>query len=152
MATWSLRHVQTGTRLTFLANANQLNAPGSSQLANQVKPFKKLYGIGSSPWFDTTSFTQPSGAVLGDSGVNIFSGPSLFTFDSSLFRTIPIHRSLSLELRMDAFNAFNHPVFGNPSTSLTSASYGEVTGTAGTGVNGTAGAPRALQFAGTLRF
>jgi hypothetical protein len=147
-----IMHVQTGTRLTFLANANQLNAPGSSQLANQVTPFKKLYGIGSSPWFDTTSFTQPSGAVLGDSGVNILSGPGLFTFDSSVFRAIPIHESLSLELRMDAFNAFNHPVFANPSTSLTSASYGYVTGTAGTGVNGTAGAPRALQFAGTLRF
>ena len=141
-------HVQTGTPLTVLANANHLNAPGSSQLANQVAPFKKLYGIGTKPWFDTTSFTQPSGIALGDSGVNIYSGPGLFTFDSSVFRTIPIHDSLSFELRVDAFNAFNHPVFANPTTSLTSASYGYVTGTAGTGINGTAGAPRALQLAG----
>lgn len=146
-------HAQTGTPLTFLADASQLNAPGSSQLANQVKPFKKLYGIGTgNPWFETTSFTQPVGPVLGNSGVNIYSGPGLFTFDSSLFRTIPIRESVSLELRMDAFNALNHPVFANPTTSLTSASYGYVTGTAGTGVNGTAGAPRALQFAGTITF
>jgi len=146
-------HVQTGTPLTFLADANQLNAPGSSQLADQVAPFKKLYGIGTGhPWFDTSSFTQPVGPVLGNSGVNIYSGPGLFTFDSSLFRTIPIRESVALELRMDAFNALNHPVFGNPTTSLTSASYGYVTGTAGTGVNGTAGAPRALQFAGTIIF
>jgi len=146
-------HVQTGTPLTFLADANQLDAPGSSQLANQIKPFKKLYGIGKgNPWFDTTSFTQPVGPVLGDSGENIYSGPGLFTFDSSLFRTIPIRESVALELRMDAFNAFNHPVFANPTTSLTSASYGYVTGTAGTGVNGTAGSPRAIQFAGTITF
>lgn len=146
-------HVQTGTPLTFFADANQLDAPGSSQLADEVKPFKKLYGIGTGhPWFDTTAFTQPEGAVLGNSGVNIYSGPGLFTFDASTFRTIPIRKSISLELRMDAFNAFNHPVFGNPTTSLTSASYGYVTGTAGTGVNGTAGAPRAIQFAGTIHF
>lgn len=146
-------HVQTGTPLTFFADGNQLDAPGTSQLADEVKPFKKLYGIGTGhPWFDTTAFTQPVGAVLGDSGVNIDSGPGLFTFDASAFRTIPIRESISLELRMDAFNAFNHPVFGNPTTSLTSASYGYVTGTAGTGVNGTAGAPRAIQFAGTIRF
>lgn len=148
-----IMHVQTGTALTFFADANQLNAPGSSQLANQVKPFKKRYGIGTgNPWFDTTSFTQPVGPVLGNSGVNIYSGPGLFAFDSSLFRTIPIRDSVSLELRMDAFNALNHPVFANPTTSLTSASYGYVTGTAGNGVNGTAGAPRALQFAGTITF
>jgi hypothetical protein len=146
-------HVQTGTPLTFLADANQLDAPGSSELANQVKPLKKLYGIGTGkPWFDTTAFTQPVGAVLGNSGVDIYSGPGLFTFDSSLFRTIPIRESVALELRMDAFNALNHPVFANPTTSLTSASYGYVTGTAGTGVNGTAGAPRAVQFAGTITF
>lgn len=146
-------HVQTGTPLTFFADANQLNAPGSSELANQVKPFRKLYGIGKgNPWFDTTSFTQPVGPVEGNSGVSVFSGPGLFTFDSSLFRTIPIRESVALELRMDAFNAFNHPVFANPTTSLTSASYGYITGTAGTGVNGTAGSPRALQFAGTITF
>ncbi len=146
-------HVQTGTPLTFLADANQLNAPGSSQLANQMKPFRKLYGIGTgNPWFDKSSFVQPVGPVLGNSGVNVFSGPGLFTFDSSLFRTIPIHESMALELRMDAFNALNHPVFANPTTSLTSASYGYVTGTAGTGVNGTAGSPRAVQFSGTITF
>ncbi|HUA98079.1 MAG TPA: carboxypeptidase-like regulatory domain-containing protein [Terracidiphilus sp.] len=146
-------HVQSGTPLTFTADASQLDAPGSSQLANEVKPFRKLYGIGTSqPWFDTSAFTQPVGAVLGDTGENIYSGPGLFTFDASAFRTIHIHDALALELRMDAFNAFNHPVFSNPNTSLTSASFGDVTGTVGTGVNGTAGTPRALQFAGTFRF
>lgn len=146
-------HVQTGLPMTFLANANQLNAPGTSQLANQVKPFRKLYGIGTgNPWFDTTAFTQPNGTALGNSGVNIFSGPGLFTFDSSLFRTIRLRESMALELRADAFNAFNHPVFANPNTNLTSASYGYVTGTAGTGVNGTAGTPRSVQFAATVNF
>ena len=71
---------------------------------------------------------------------------------SALFRTFVIHDNLALKLRADAFNILNHSVFGNPSTALSSASFGEVTSTAGTGVNGTPGTPRHLQFAATLVF
>ncbi len=149
----TIMHIQTGTPLTFTANANQLNVPGTSQVANQVKPFRKLHGIGTSQyWFDPSSFVQPVGLALGNTGENIYSGPGLFTLDASAFRTFPIHESVTLQLRADAFNVLNHPVFGNPGSSLTSTNFGRVTSTAGTGVNGTAGAPRALQFAGTLRF
>lgn len=149
----SILHISTGTPLTFTASGQQLNAPGTIQLAQQVSPFKKLHGIGTSHyWFDPTSFTTPSGATEGNIGQNIYSGPGLFTLDSSIFREFPIRDSLVLKLRMDAFNVLNHPVFNNPSTALTSASFGRVTSTAGTGVNGTPGTPRQLQFAATFNF
>ena len=38
---------------------------------------------------------------------------------------------VSTELRADAFNAFNHPAFGNPNGSFGSATFGQVTGMAG---------------------
>jgi hypothetical protein len=149
----SILHVNTGTPLTFTASGAQLNAPGTIQLAKQVASLKKLYGIGTTRhWFDPTSFVTPAGATEGNIGQNIYSGPGLFTLDSSIFRQFPIRESLVLKLRMDAFNVLNHPVFNNPSTSLTSASFGEVTSTAGTGVNGTPGTPRQLQFAATINF
>lgn len=149
----TILHIQTGTPLTFTADASHVNAPGTSQVANEIKPFRKLYGIGTSKhWFDTTAFVQPSGTALGNTGLNIYSGPGLFTLDASAFRSFQIRNSMTLQFRMDAFNVLNHPVFSNPNTSLTSSSFGEVTGTVGTGVNGTAGTPRALQFAGILRF
>ncbi len=147
-------HIQTGTPLTFTASANQLNAPGNTQVANEVKPFRKLYGIGTSKnWFDTTAFTQPVGPVFGNTGQNIYSGPGLFTLDASAFRSFPIRGSVVLQFRMDAFDVLNHPVFSNPNTSLTSPSFGKITSTLGTyTVNGTPGQPRALQFAGILSF
>ena len=67
------------------------------------------------------------------------------TLDGSLFRTFPIHEALAVQLRADAFNALNHPTFANPGVSLTSTSFGEVTGTAGSNA-------RVLQFAATLSF
>jgi hypothetical protein len=141
----SLLHVQAGTPLLFTADASQLNAPATIQVPNQVKPFTRLHGIGThTPWFDPTSFTQPVGPVLGNVGKNAFSGPGSVTFDASAARSFAIRESLALKLRMDAFNALNHPTFSNPDTTLTDSSFGQVTATAG--------AARTLQLAATLSF
>jgi hypothetical protein len=51
---------------------------------------------------------------------------------------------------MQAFNALNHPVFANPSTNLTSTSFGQVTSTLGSA--GTSESSRAMQVAATIHF
>ncbi|MHB1857866.1 MAG: outer membrane beta-barrel protein, partial [Acidobacteriaceae bacterium] len=88
--------------------------------------------------------------ALGNMGQNVYSGPALVTFDASLQRTFDIHGDINLNFRVQAFNALNHPVFANPTTSLTSASFGQVTSTLG-GADSSAGS-RALQIAATLHF
>ncbi len=149
----SIMHIATGTPLTFTAPGTALNTPGTAQLAQETKPFTKLHGIGTSKyWFDPTAFTTPAGVTEGNTAQNIYSGPGLFTLDTSLFRSFVIRENLALKLRGDAFNLLNHPVFANPSTALSSASFGQITSTAGTGVNGTPGTPRQLQFSATLSF
>jgi hypothetical protein len=146
-----LLSADTGTPLLFTASGSQLNAPGTTQVPNQIKPFRRLHGIGTqNDWFDTTAFVQPVGAVLGNMGQNVFSGPSLVGFDASLQRDITIREGIGLTLRMQAFNALNHPVFANPSTSLTSTSFGQVTSTLGSA--GSSESSRALQIAATLHF
>jgi hypothetical protein len=137
--------VRTGTPLLFTASTSQLNAPSNIQVPNETSPFKKLRGIGTKqPWFDTTSFSQPVGAVFGNMGQNVYSGPGQLTMNTSVFRSFPVRDSVSLQLRMDAFNSLNHPTFANPSTSLTSTNFGQVTSTTG--------AARTLQFASTVSF
>lgn len=139
-----LGSLQSGSPLFFSASGSQLNAPGTSQVTNQVKPFQRLYGIGTgSPWFDTTAFTQPVGAVLGNTGKNVYAGPGSITFDAAAFRTFAFRERVRLQLRADAFNALNHPSFNNPDTSLTDANFGKITGSGG---------GRALQLAATLSF
>jgi len=42
-------------------------------------------------------------------------GPSLFTWNLSFLKQIPIRESIRMELRAELFNAFNHVNFNNPS-------------------------------------
>lgn len=138
-------YTNVGYPLAFTASAAGLNAPGNTQVPNQIAPFKKLKGIGTNKqWFDKSSFAQPEGPVFGNMGEAAYSGPGQLTNNTSLLRRFPIHESLSLELRMDAFNSLNHPTFAAPDTTLTDSSFGQVTATTGS--------PRTLQFAATLNF
>jgi hypothetical protein len=67
--------------------------------------------------------------------------------DLSLFKTFEIHEQWRVEFRAESFNAFNHAVFSNPGSSITSssiASFGRITSTVTD--------PREYQFALKLYF
>jgi len=136
------------------ASGSSLNTPGETQTANQVAPVSYPKGINvGNPWFSTASFTQPTGVAFGTSGRNLFSGPGLFILNASLFKNIRVRERFNIEVRGEAFNITNTPEFSNPSASITSSTYGYVTGTlgSGTGVNGTGGG-RALQLGVKVSF
>jgi hypothetical protein len=146
--------LRTGTPLTFTANGGTLNLPGSTQTADQVGDVQTLGGINTgNPWFSTASFAQPAGLRFGTSGRNIYSGPGLFGLNAALSRRIDLTERFHLEIRAEAFNLSNTPQFSNPNTSLTSSSFGYVTGTigSGSGANGTGGG-RAMQFSARVLF
>jgi len=145
--------LMSGLPVTITASAASLNTPGETQTANQVAAVQILHGIGTgSAWFSTASFAQPTGVTFGSSGRNIFSGPGLFCLNASLFKNFKAGERANIELRGESFNVTNTPEFTlsaqNSSTvSLTSATFGYVTSTigSGTGVNGTGGG-RAMQL------
>ena len=157
LGNWQLAGVlslMTGTPMTFTASGSSLNTPGETQTGTQVAPVQLDHGIAvGNPWFSQASFTQPTGVVFGTSGRNIVSGPGLFSLNASLFKSFKIRERDSIELRAETFNLTNTPQFANPSTSLTSSTYGYVTGTvgSGTGVNGTGGG-RAVQLGVKVTF
>ncbi len=68
---------------------------------------------------------------------------------------MPIYKEkLNLEARFDAFNMTNTPAFGLPNSTQTSASFGKITSTLGSGVgnvNGVGG-PRVLQASIKIAF
>ena len=57
--------------------------------------------------------------TFGNLGRNTVIGPRLFSVDSSLKKDMRFTEQLKLQLRLDAFNTFNHPNFGSPGNSLT---------------------------------
>ena len=73
-------------------------------------------------------FKAPTGTV-GSSGRNMFRGPGQANLDFSVFREFPIRERANLEFRSEFFNISNHPNFGNPNTSMDSASFGQISTT-----------------------
>jgi hypothetical protein len=68
-------------------------------------------------------------------------GPGFRTLDLSLVRQFSLPRSHRLEARIEAFNALNWFIPGNPNTVLSSATFGRITSFSG-GAD-----PRVMQFA-----
>jgi hypothetical protein len=56
--------------------------------------------------------------------------PWQFTSDLSLGKQFSIREQMNLEFRLEAKNALNHPVFGNPDTSVDDSNFGKITHTA----------------------
>lgn len=116
-------------------------------------------------WFNTctqlsngqrSNCTSPSEPVtwvqLKPSELRIYSSrfpnlrdPSRPQINISLFKMFRIRERFRLELRGEAFNAFNTPIYAGPNTSITSPTFGVVT-------RDQQNFPRSMQFAMRLRF
>jgi outer membrane receptor protein involved in Fe transport len=97
-------------------------------------------------YFNTTAFTNepftgPNILLPGDAGRNLVVGPGNVNLDTSLFKYVPIREFAQLQLRMEAFNVFNTPHFGNPDGTVSSGTYGEIIRE-----NGAANANRVVQL------
>jgi hypothetical protein len=90
---------------------------------------------------------NPAGSVLrsprhGESGSrNILRGPRFWTVDTAVLKTfsMPWSEGHKLIFRWEAFNTFNHHVFGLPNTDISLPEFGQITGSAS--------ASRVMQFA-----
>jgi Carboxypeptidase regulatory-like domain/TonB dependent receptor len=81
------------------------------------------------PYFNVSLFSNEQPGQFGNSRRRFFHGPGLNNFDMTLGKIIRITESKELELRVEAFNLFNHAQFLNPSGEINSgSSFGLVTG------------------------
>ena len=77
-------------------------------------------------WFNTAAFAlQPLG-TFGNVGRNTFFGPGITNVDASLIRNFRMMSTKTLQFRLEAFNAFNNPIWNDPNTTLTSPLYGTI--------------------------
>jgi hypothetical protein len=81
-------------------------------------------------WFNTDAFAlQPLG-TYGNAGRNIVIGPGIFNFDSSIIRNFRLTSSKILQVRLEAFNLFNQPVWNDPNMSMSNpALFGTINST-----------------------
>jgi hypothetical protein len=98
------------------------------------------------PEFNTSLFHTETLGQLGNSRRRIFFGPGISNFDMELTKSIPLAEAKSVDIRIEAFNVFNHAQFYGPSSVggvVGEATFGKVVGAAD---------PRLLQLAAKFNF
>jgi len=81
-------------------------------------------------WFNTAAFVANAPYTYGDSGRNIIRAPGLVNLDLALHKSFRITEKVNAQLRLESFNATNHPALGSPTTVLGNALFGQITSTA----------------------
>ncbi len=86
-----------------------------------------------SQFFNTSAFANvcpgPDGPFsFGKSGRNTVVGPGTQVWDVGLYKAFHLPKeNTQLQFRAEAFNLFNHPVFGQPKGTAGSAGFGTIT-------------------------
>jgi hypothetical protein len=134
---------RTGLPFTPTISSDVANTGVTTELPNRSGP-GKLANPSPAHWFDTTAFSVPAKYTYGNSTRNILNADGLIDLDGTLKKNIMFTESRGIELRLEAFNVFNHPTFAAPSTAIGSSSAGVV--------NSTLNAARTFQAAAKLFF
>ena len=80
------------------------------------------------PWFNPAAFARPAAGTFGVQPRNGLSNPHTWNLDMGLRKMVPIRGSQRVEVRVEAFNALNHPNWGGANSNPTSGSFGLITG------------------------
>jgi hypothetical protein len=81
-------------------------------------------------WFDPSDFSLEPIGTFGNTKRNFFHGPGFNYTNLNVAKNFPINADGSryVQVRMDAFNAFNHANFANPGGNFSSQDFGTITG------------------------
>ena len=77
-------------------------------------------------WFDTAAFVFPAYGTFGNSGRNTVEGPGYQNVNLALMKRLPLGGRSRLQLRLEAFNLFNHTNFNQPDNFLGSPTFGQI--------------------------
>lgn len=127
---WSMNSffsAYTGTPFTVSASGTSLNAPGSNQTADLIKPVVKSNNFGPGvAYFDPSSFGDPNTGRaanvfrFGSMGRNALYGPGFWRLDGSLFKNFNITERVKMQFKAEGFNVTNTARFGNPNANASS--------------------------------
>jgi len=98
------------------------------------------------PAFNTALFSESPLGQLGNAPRRFFYGPGINNFDVTLIRSVAFGGSRSLQIRLEAFNVFNHPQFygaGGVDGNIASRTFGQIV---------SAASPRLVQIGAKFGF
>jgi hypothetical protein len=144
---WSLSGIgtiQTGSPVNVTISQDQANTGQSNQRPNLVgKIDASSCGKVLVACVNSNAFALPAQYTYGNAGRNLFYGPGLVNFATSLAKTFRVGERSAFQFRVDAYNTFNHVNWGNPIGNWSAANFGNIT---------TAGPMRQFELTGRLTF
>jgi hypothetical protein len=123
----------TGRSILGFGANDRPNVVGNPQLSSST----------TARWFNTSAFAFPPPGTFGNAGRNILDGPGYQNVNVSFLKNTSLKEDVSLQLRAEFFNLFNHPNFNLPDNFLGSPTFGRIS---------SARDPRHIQFGVKLLF
>ena len=120
---WALNMVytvQSGTPFTVYSGFD-----GIRRADTAGDPFEN---VPDDRWFNPSAFRAATG-TQGTAGRNSMRGPGFRTLDLSLFKRFEFGTPGAVELRMEAFNVFDKPIYGQPNNVVGDPNFGRITST-----------------------
>jgi len=129
---WQASWTGTYTSGQALGFSSESLAPGCATL----KAVRQVHIV--NEWFDNSvvSTANPNGCWAPQASFTLqplssafagLRGPGIGMWHVDLSKEIPINEKIRFRLEAQAFNFLNTPFFGNPNTTVTSASFGQIT-------------------------
>ena len=124
----SIINLRSGVGYTMYSGTDNANIGGSvAEYAGIVSPIVPSgFKQNRLHWFNTAAVAQPTFGTLGNGTRNEFRGPDYQDVDIALLKNFPIKEKATVQFRMQSYNIFNWTNFGNPSSTFTSATFGQI--------------------------
>jgi hypothetical protein len=154
----SLLTFTTGAPINITAGTNVSGTSEGKDRADLVgNPFANvpvLTNTRAVQYFNPAAFAKPAAGTFGNLGRDTLYGPGFGAVDFSIFKKIPVTERIAGQFRVETFNMLNRTNWANPNTTLTSATFGQLTQTKnGSSAPGLGfGEPRNIQLALKLTF
>jgi hypothetical protein len=94
-------------------------------------------------WFNPAAFAQPAAGTFGNAGIKLLRAPRSVTTDLALFKNVRFTDRFTTQVRVEAYNVFNHPLLDSPDVNPRSGTFGTIN---------TKNGSRSLQFGVKLLF
>ena len=111
-------------------NNDRVNLPAGGTDFGDPSRQEWLNGV-----LDAANFSNPAPGTFANQERNAFRGPGYWNVDLSLFKNFSVPsfngRASTVQVRLEAFNAFNNVNFFNPNGTTNSGNFGRVTGARG---------------------
>ncbi len=127
----------TGTPVVLGAVNNETGLLGFGQRPNEAPGDPNIAHPTRQQWFNTSLFSQPAPFTIGNAprvlpNVRV---PGYVDADLSAFKNnyFGSNERFNVQLRLEAFNAFNHPIFNGPDAGVNDGTFGQINSQSNTG-------------------